>query len=63
MATPGLVVRIHGKNHEEAEVQFKDKTVMAKNIMSDLRVGDYVILNEDLIIQRLNEHEAMKMMK
>ncbi|HIH31096.1 TPA: HypC/HybG/HupF family hydrogenase formation chaperone [Candidatus Woesearchaeota archaeon] len=62
MKEPGLVVRIHGKDHESIEVQFKDRTVTARNIIRDLKIGDYVILNEDLAIQKLTEHEALKMM-
>lgn len=62
MATPGLVVRVYGKDKSKVEVQFKDKTVTAKNLMRDIKVGDYVILNEDLIIKRLSEKEAEKLM-
>lgn len=62
MATPGLVVRVHGKDKREIDVQFKDKTVTAKNLISDIKVGDYVILNDDLVIQKLTEHQAEKMM-
>jgi len=62
MATPGLVVRVHGKDKSQIEVQFKDKTITAKNLIKDIKIGDYVILNDDLVIQRLTEHQAEKMM-
>jgi hydrogenase maturation factor len=62
MATPGLVVRVHGKNKDEIDVQFKDKTVTARNLIKDIKVGEYVILNDDLVIQRLSEKQAEKMM-
>ena len=63
MTIPGLVVRVHGVNHEDVDVQFSDKIVTAKNMLKDLKVGEYVILNENLVIERLSEHEAMKRMK
>ncbi len=62
MATPGMVVRVHGKNREEIDVQFKDKTVTARNLIKDIKVGEYVILNDDLVIQRISERQAEKMM-
>lgn len=63
MNEPGLVVRIHGKDHESIDVQFKDKTVTARNLFKDIKVGEYVILNDALVIQRLSEKQAEKMMK
>jgi hydrogenase maturation factor len=62
MATPGLVVRVHGKDKGEIDVQFKDKTMTARNLIKDIKVGDYVLLNDDLVIQKLTEHQAEKMM-
>jgi hydrogenase maturation factor len=63
MALPGLVIRVHGMNHEEVDVQFSDKVVSAKNIIKDIKIGEYVILNENLVIERLTEHEALKRLK
>ncbi|MGV8150797.1 MAG: HypC/HybG/HupF family hydrogenase formation chaperone [Candidatus Woesearchaeota archaeon] len=60
MSTPGLVVRLHGKDKSKVDVQFKDKTVTASNIIKDLKVGDYVVLEGDLIIQKLSEKQAEK---
>mgnify|MGYP003878267665 CR=1 FL=1 len=62
MVVPGMVVRIHGKNKEKVDVQFKDRTVTARNLIKDIRVGDFVILNDDLVIQRISEKQAEKMM-
>ncbi len=62
MATPGMVVRVHGKDKSEIDVQFKDKTVTARNLIKDIKVGEYVILNDDLVIQRISERQAEKMM-
>lgn len=62
MATPGMVVRVHGKNREEIDVQFKDRIVTARNLIKDIKVGEYVILNDDLVIQRISEQQAEKMM-
>lgn len=62
MANPGLVVRVHGKDKSQVDVQFKDKTITVNNIIKDLRVGDYVVLEGDLVIQKLTEKQAEKMM-
>lgn len=62
MVTPGLVVRVHGKDKSEIDVQFKDKIMTARNLIKDIKIGDYVILNGDLVIQKLSERQAEKMM-
>lgn len=62
MVTPGMVVRVHGKDKSEIDVQFKDKTVTARNLIKDIKVGDYVILNDDLVIQKLSEKQAEKLL-
>ncbi|MEM4637909.1 MAG: hypothetical protein QXK76_02710 [Candidatus Woesearchaeota archaeon] len=55
MVTPGLVVRIFGKNKEQVEVQFSDKIVHARNFIKNLQIGDYVILKDDLVIERISK--------
>lgn len=62
MTVPGLVVRVHGKDKSHVDVQFKDKTITANNIIKDLKVGDYVILEGDLVIQKLSEKQAEKLL-
>lgn len=63
MAIPGLVIGIHGRNHEIVDVQFSDKTIKARNMLKSIKVGDYVILNNDLVIEIISEHEAMKRLR
>lgn len=63
MPEPGLVVRIYGKDKSEIDVQFRERTVTARNLIKDIKVGDYVILNDTLVIQRLSEKEAERMMR
>ena len=61
---PGVVVRIHGKDHEDVDVQFKDQTVSVKNhFLKHLKVGDYVTVSNDMVLQILTEHQAEKLMK
>ena len=60
---PGLVVRIHGKDHEEVDVDYGGETVKVNNMLKHIKVGDYVIVNDGLVIEILTEHEAEKRMK
>ena len=60
MAVPGMVIRVLGKNKDTVEVQFSDGVITAKNIMPELQVGDYVILSNNMVIQRITEMEARR---
>jgi hypothetical protein len=57
MSKPGLVTRVHGKDHEEVDVAFGTETMTAKNMLKNIKVGDYVILNEDLVIEILHAND------
>lgn len=61
MSYPGIVVRVYGKDKSRIDVQFKDKVVTARNLIKDIKIGDYVILKDDLVIQRLSEREVEKL--
>jgi hydrogenase maturation factor len=60
MAVPGMVIRVLGKSKDTVEVQFSDGVVTAKNMIPEIQVGEYVILSNNLVIQRITEIEARR---
>lgn len=60
LTKPGFVIRIRGKNKEEVDVEFPDKVETMKNMLPQLKIGDYVIANDGIIIEILTEKEAAK---
>ena len=64
MATiPGVITRIHGKAKDEVDVSYDDKTVTLKNMLPYIKIGDYVIANDEIIIEILTERHAKKLMQ
>ena len=63
LTKPGLVVRIHDKNKDRVDVQFPSGVESLTNMLPQLKIGDYVIANDGIIIQIISEKEAEKKLK
>jgi hypothetical protein len=55
MQEVAMVVGVHAKNKDEVEVSYKGQTIKVKNMIHDLKVGEYVQLEGDLIIGRAHK--------
>jgi hydrogenase maturation factor len=62
LTKPGLVVGIH-KDKSTVLVQYDTETVTAQNMLKDIKLGDYVMVLDGVIIQIIPERTADKMMK
>ena len=63
MGRPGLVVGIHDKDKSIVEVQYDTETLKVKNMLPNIKIGDYVMVLNDVVIQIITERQADKMMK
>lgn len=64
LSIPGLVVKISGKKKEDVTVDYGSEKREVKNIMlKNLKVGDYVIISNQMVIQRIPEKEANRQLE
>ncbi|MDD6728892.1 MAG: HypC/HybG/HupF family hydrogenase formation chaperone [Eubacteriales bacterium] len=58
VAAPGKVVEING---DTAVVEYNSNKVNANKGIVDVKVGDYVLVHAGLVIQVIDENEALAM--
>ena len=58
VAVPGIIKNIEGNT---AEVDYNGNVVKAHTGIVSVNEGDYVLVHAGMIIQKLNEEEAQKM--
>ncbi|MFO8016162.1 MAG: HypC/HybG/HupF family hydrogenase formation chaperone [Candidatus Woesearchaeota archaeon] len=64
LAIPGKVVGIREDGDEqEVRVEYPGETRKAKNIGLDVKEGDYVIVQAQMIVQKVPEEEALESLK
>jgi len=60
---PGLVTDIHDHDKSVVEVKCKNETIKAQNMLSHLKLGDYVIVHNGIIIEIISEKHAEELMR
>lgn len=60
VAAPGRVIEING---DDAVVEYSSNKINANKGIVDVKVGDYVLVHAGLIIQVLEQDEAMNMIE
>ena len=60
MTIPGIITSI---SDNEAKVKILEEEFTAKIIDGDYRVGDYVFIQHELVVQKIPEKEALEAIK
>lgn len=63
LTKPGQVIRIHDHDKSKVEVQFPSGLEMVTNMLPQLKIGDYIIANDGIIIEILTERQAEKKLR
>ncbi len=64
LSIPGLVVKISGKNKEDVVVDYSSEKREVKNILlKNLKVGDYVIVSNKIVIEIVPAKKAEAQLK
>ena len=64
LTIPGMVVDIKGKNKEDVVVDYGFEKREVKNIMiKRLKIGDYVIVSNKMVLQIIPEKQAEAQLK
>jgi len=58
LSKPGLVISVHDKDKSEVEVQCDSEVIKAHNMLSNIKVGDYVLVLNDVVIEIISERQA-----
>jgi hydrogenase expression/formation protein HypC len=57
LAMPGKIIKIESDN---ATIEYPGQTRMAKIIEGEYKIGDYVFVSAQFIIQKIPKEEALK---
>jgi len=60
LAIPGKIIEING---DEAVISYGEVKRKARLLDTDFKVGDYVIINSKIVIQKIPENEALESIK
>jgi len=60
LAIPGKIVKING---DTAIIEYPGQTREAKIIDGEYKLGDYVFVSAQIIVQKLTEEEALESLK
>ena len=55
LAMPGKIVKIDG---EDATIEYPGQTRIAKILDGDYKIGDYVFVTAQIIVQKISDEEA-----
>lgn len=56
LAMPGKIIKIEG---DDATIQYPGENRVAKILDGDYKVGDYVFVSAQIVVQKLTEKEAL----
>jgi hydrogenase expression/formation protein HypC len=56
LAIPGKIIKIEG---DDATIEYPGETRVAKIVDGDFKVGDFVFVSAQIIVQKLSEEEAL----
>ena len=57
LAIPGKIIKIEG---DMATIQYPEEVRVAKIIEDDYKVGDFVFVSAQIVVQKLTEKEALE---
>lgn len=60
LAMPGKIIKIEG---DDATIQYPGENRVAKIVDGDYKVGDYVFVSAQIVVQKLSEREALASLK
>jgi hydrogenase expression/formation protein HypC len=55
LAMPGKIIKIEG---DDAMIEYPGQTRQAKILDGDYKVGDYVFVSSQIIVQKISDEEA-----
>ncbi|MBW3011054.1 HypC/HybG/HupF family hydrogenase formation chaperone [Candidatus Woesearchaeota archaeon] len=56
LAIPGKIIKISG---DDATIEYPGENRVAKIVDGDFKVGDYVFVSAQIVVQKLTEEEAL----